>query len=232
MEYKQFAKYYDSFYQKKNYENEVCFLLNFIEEQDNILDIGCGTGVHASLLEKEGYRVDGLDLNREMLKIAQTRLHGTLYNQNILDLKIDKKYNLVISMFAVINHLKNIDELEKVLFNLKKVLLPNGKIIIDLHNPQDSGHKTDSYQNITRTMIWKLDKEEKIETSDILFEIDGFQYQDSHIFQIFSIEDVQSCCQKVGLQIIDIYENYNIDQKGTEHSKNLQFLIKEANFNE
>ena len=30
MEYKQFAKYYDMFYQKKDYQKEVEFLSNFI----------------------------------------------------------------------------------------------------------------------------------------------------------------------------------------------------------
>ena len=31
MEYKEFAKYYDIFYQKKDYEKEVGFLMNFIK---------------------------------------------------------------------------------------------------------------------------------------------------------------------------------------------------------
>ena len=55
MEYKEFAKYYDKFYQNKDYQKEVNFLKNFINKTDKIIDIGCGTGVHASLLEKDGY---------------------------------------------------------------------------------------------------------------------------------------------------------------------------------
>ena len=133
MEYKEFAKYYDKFYSKKNYKKEVDFLKNFIDKNDRIIDIGCGTGIHASLLND--YNIDGLDLNEEMLEIAKTRINGSLYHQNMLDIKIDKKYNIIISMFAVINHLRNIDELELCLKNLKQILKPNGKIILDLHNP-------------------------------------------------------------------------------------------------
>lgn len=102
MEYKEFAKYYDKFYSKKNYKKEVEFLKKLVRKNDKIIDIGCGTGIHASLLSN--YDVDGLDLNKEMLEIAKTRIKGNLYNQNMLNININKKYNIIISMFAVINH--------------------------------------------------------------------------------------------------------------------------------
>ena len=78
--------------------------------------------MHASLLQQNGFKVDGLDLNKEMLDIAKTRVHSNLYLQNILDLNINKKYNVIISMFAVLNHLKDTQELEKALLNLKNIL--------------------------------------------------------------------------------------------------------------
>lgn len=104
MEYKKFAKYYDLFYQKKNYQKEVEFLCNFITKEDQVIDIGCGTGIHASLLANKEINIEGLDLNKEMLEIAKTRLSSKLYLQNILDMHLDKKYNVIISMFAVLNH--------------------------------------------------------------------------------------------------------------------------------
>ena len=85
MEYKEFAKYYDIFYKNKNYAKETEFLINFINQNDKIIDVGCGTGLHASLLQQNGFKVDGLDLNKEMLNIAKTRIHSNLYLQNILD---------------------------------------------------------------------------------------------------------------------------------------------------
>ena len=224
MEYKEFAKYYDKFYSKKDYKKEALFLKKFISKKDKIIDIGCGTGVHASLLSD--YNIDGLDLNKEMLEIAKIRINGNLYNQNMLNININKEYNIIISMFAVINHLKNIDELEICLTNLKNILLPNGKIILDLHNPQSSGQKIDCYDNIQRTMIWNYNKDLKIEKSQIIFEIDNNKYIDEHIFRIFSIEEIKNTCKKVGLKVINIYENYDILKEGTEKSKNLQFLIE------
>lgn len=226
MEYKRFAKYYDQFYQKKDYEKEVEFLTNFIKPKDEIIDIGCGTGMHASILQKKGVKIDGLDLNKEMLNIAKKRINGNLYNQNILSIKVDKKYNLVISMFAVINHLKDTNELETAFLNLKNLLLPNGRIIIDLHNPQASGKKEDFYDNMSRTMVWNYDKNLKIEISNIIFNIDGKSYEDKHLFRIFSINEIKTAAKKVGLNVIAVYENYDIKKEGNVFSKNIQFLIQ------
>lgn len=226
MEYKMFAKYYDKFYQKKNYEKEVEFLENILPTNSRILDVGCGTGVHGELLEKSGYLVDGLDLNKEMLDIAKNRISGNLYCQNMLNIDINKKYDAIISMFAVINHLKEVDELDKVLSNLKKLVFPNGLIIIDLHNPQCSGIKTDLFDNVTRTMCWDYDKDKMIEKTELIFEIDGQIYKDNHIFKIFTIEQIEKSCDKAGLKLISVYENYQINKIGTSSSKNLQFLIR------
>lgn len=225
MEYKKFAKYYDKFYQNKNYEKETEFLKNFINMNDKLLDVGCGTGIHAALLADNGFEIDGLDLNKEMLEIAKTRLKTNLYLQSILDININKKYNIIISMFAVFNHLKDTDELVQSLINLKNILYDDGKIIIDLHNPQSSGNKTDSYNNMTRIMEWNYDRTLKIEKSNIIFEIDGKRYVDTHTFRIFTIDEIKECCNRAGLKVVSVYENYDINKKGKKTSKNLQFLI-------
>ena len=225
MEYKEFAKYYDRFYKNKDYEKEVGFLMNFIKEGDEIIDIGCGTGIHASLISQKGFYVDCLDLNDEMLEVAKTRLKSNFYSQNILNINIDKKYDVIISMFAVLNHLKSVDELEKCLSNLRGILKDDGKIIIDLHNPQSSGSKKDSFDNMTRVMEWNYDKKNRIENSKITFMIGYKRYDDSHVFKIFNIDEVKECCTKIGLKVLNVYENYDLDKEGKETSKNLQFVI-------
>jgi 2-polyprenyl-3-methyl-5-hydroxy-6-metoxy-1,4-benzoquinol methylase len=199
--------------------------MNFIKGNDKIIDLGCGTGIHAGLISKKGYIVDGLDLSKEMLDIAKTRLNSSLYQQSILDININKKYDVIISMFAVINHLKDTNELEICLSNMKNILNDRGIIIIDLHNPQSSGNKMDSYDNISRVMEWNYDSNTRIEKSKIYFEVDNHKYESSHIFRIFSIDEVKECCNKVGLKVINVYENYDINKEGSSTSKNLQFVI-------
>ena len=225
-EYKEFAKYYDRFYQKKDYQKEVLFLTHFLMPKSHILDVGCGTGVHASLLEKEGFKIDGVDLNQEMLDIAKTRMTGELFLQNVLDLDIPKKYDAIISMFAVMNHLSNLEELKQALIKMKEHIKDDGWIMIDLHNPQASGEKTDIFDNIKRKMLWEYDTEKQIETSHILFTINNTTYHDQHIFRIFAIDEVKEAAKSVGLEVLAVYENYNYNKQGVKTSKNLQFFMR------
>lgn len=95
MEYKALAKYYDEFYNKKEYTKEVEFLKQFIGNNQTVLDVGCGTGIHMSLLEQAGYEVEGVDLNEEMLEMAKKRVRGSLYIGNMLDFKLNKNMMLL-----------------------------------------------------------------------------------------------------------------------------------------
>lgn len=74
-------------------------------------------------------------------------------------------------------------------------------------------------------MTWDYDKDLKIEKTKIIFELDNNKYNSEHIFRIFSVEEVENLCKKIGLKVVNVYENYDILKKGSEKSKNLQFII-------
>lgn len=68
-----------------------------------IADIGCGTGLVASALAFPPEQVDGVDISREMLKIAETKqLYRALYNVDLTrDLtEIKNDYGAVLSAGA------------------------------------------------------------------------------------------------------------------------------------
>lgn len=224
MEYKALAKYYDEFYNKKEYTKEVEFLKQFIGNNQTVLDVGCGTGIHMSLLEQAGYEVEGIDLNEEMLEMAKKRVRGSLYIGNMLDFKLNKKYDAIICMFAVINHLTSYDELEKTLINFVNHLKENGIIILDLHNPQKSGSKTDSINGETRIMSWTIDEEQEFEHTSIDYIIDGKSYQTVHQFKIFKIDLINELVNKIGCTC-EFYENYTI-LSASNTSKNIQVIIR------
>ncbi|MFK5997434.1 MAG: methyltransferase domain-containing protein [Rhodobacterales bacterium] len=63
-------------------------LAGFTPEQDlAVLDIGCGTGLSGKYLAQAGFtRIDGCDLNAEMLKVAETRgVYDKLWQSTLED---------------------------------------------------------------------------------------------------------------------------------------------------
>ena len=226
IEYGQMAKYYDLFYKNKNYSSEICFIENFINTNDcKILDAGCGTGNHALLLYKKGYDVVGFDLNKEMVDIANEKLAHRFSVNNILNFKSNDKYDLIISFFAVFNHLKSYRQFRIALNNLKSHLNKNGTIIIDLHNPQSNGVKKEKFGEISRTMKWKVNKLFKKEYTHLVYDINGQQIVSSHTFKIFTIKKIKNLLNGLSFKNFEFYENYNIQKHASSKSKNIQVVI-------
>jgi len=77
-----YSKYYDSLYKNKNYLKEVNHYLKISKKYKskkikNIVDIGCGTGVHSFLLAKKSYNLLGIDKSQNMLNIAISKKKKT-----------------------------------------------------------------------------------------------------------------------------------------------------------
>ena len=75
-----YSQYYDLLYSDKDYIGEVDYIDNLIKLHNKnvktLLDMGCGTGKHAELFYEKGYKVHGIDLSEDMLKIANQRRKG------------------------------------------------------------------------------------------------------------------------------------------------------------
>ena len=137
--YKVFATYYDQFYQSKNYEKECVFLQTVFSKfcVKTVLDVGCGTGTHLSVLEQCGYSCEGIDFNEAMLEIAQKKLKGKVRQEDMRNFELNKSYDAIISLFAVFNHNLTCDEARKTLSKLKSHLKKNGVLILDLCSLMD-----------------------------------------------------------------------------------------------
>ena len=110
---KQYAEFYDALYQDKDYERECDFIEAAFKKNGRrvktILDLGCGTGGHAVILGRRGYHVAGVDRSREMIGIARRKVKGKklsveFIQGDITDINLHRKFDAVISMFAVMSY--------------------------------------------------------------------------------------------------------------------------------
>jgi 2-polyprenyl-3-methyl-5-hydroxy-6-metoxy-1,4-benzoquinol methylase len=109
-------------------------IINTVNKDENILDVGCGGGLLVNYLDICGYRVEGFDNylynphTKAINEIVNTK--RLVKNSNIKDFKFKKKYD-VIFMSNVIEH---IDDWEENLSILINYLNPSGRIILLLPN--------------------------------------------------------------------------------------------------
>lgn len=77
--YTNFSQVYDQLMDNIPYEEWHAYLSALLQEygvkeNDVVLELGCGTGNMTRRLEKDGYRMIGLDISEDMLSIAQKQL--------------------------------------------------------------------------------------------------------------------------------------------------------------
>ena len=135
-----YSQYYDLLYSDKNYAGEVDYIIKLIKENSNeaktLLDMGSGTGKHAELFCNNGYIVHGIDLSEDMLKIAKNRIKDkedklSFSHSKIQELDLNKKFDVVVSLFHVMCYQNSNNELIKAFEVAKNHLKKDGIFIFD-----------------------------------------------------------------------------------------------------
>ena len=109
---------------------------SFGVENKRILDIGSGTGDFLKVCAENGWQVNGIEPNATARKIAEQKAekHGGSFFETIEILKKEDNVFLgfdVITMWHVLEHVPNLDE---TIFNLKKLLKPDGILLVAVPN--------------------------------------------------------------------------------------------------
>jgi ubiquinone/menaquinone biosynthesis C-methylase UbiE len=132
------AKYYDEIYGAtgKDYHAETDIVHKLIQRHkktkgNTILDVGCGTGIHANLLGKH-YQVEGLDIEPRMLAVARKNFPKIRFRQgNMVNFKISQKFDIITCLFSAIGHVKTKTSLQKAIRNMSQHLFPGGVLLIE-----------------------------------------------------------------------------------------------------
>ena len=122
---------------KKRQEFYLPFIQQSVQENDTILDIGCGRGEWLSLLKENNFNAQGIELNRITSTILQERGFNII-NENALTYLNSLEDNSIgaITAFHVVEHL-DFPDLIEFLEEAYRVLKKNGVIILETPNPEN-----------------------------------------------------------------------------------------------
>ncbi|TDO73045.1 methyltransferase family protein [Halanaerobium saccharolyticum] len=143
--YSEFSKNYDKIFPLNSNKLELIdnTFKDLKEKRKNIklLDVGCGTGSYALALAEKGYQVKAIDLDAEMISLAESKMEKVkadvdFYRLGMLNLK--KKFRSascdgIYVIGNVLVHLKK-DEIKEFLALAAELLKENGKIFVQIVN--------------------------------------------------------------------------------------------------
>jgi SAM-dependent methyltransferase len=140
-----YSRYYDLLYRTKDYVKEVEYVSRIVAhhapEARTLLDVGCGTGIHACAFARAGYRVTAVDRSEMMLEHARERAKREIGTDccgsvefvcgDIRDFELSQQFDVVVALFHVISYLPTNDDLHAAFFRIGKHLGRKGLLIFD-----------------------------------------------------------------------------------------------------
>jgi SAM-dependent methyltransferase len=250
--FQSYGKYYDLIYADKDYEKECDFLEEIFKKHSKfmpktILDGGCGTGGHAIPLAKRDYKVTGIDLSEEMIKIAKEKASKNKVNVdfNVMDLrelKLYKRFDACICMFAVLDYLTNTKDLLKALSNIREHLKVGSLLIFDfwygpavltiLPTPRMKIIEKDGVK-VIRLAEPHLDTFHhicEVNYNFIVIEKNLVVYEgkEKHIVRFYFPEEIKHYLEESGFQLLKLCPFLNLDVEPNEKTWNVTAIAQVA----
>lgn len=142
MTYVNMASLYDQLMSDAPYDDWVRFTEKIFskanKQVNEIIDLGCGTGVITTKLAKKGYKMHGVDRSSEMLahgaeKATRERVQINWVEQDITQLTGFSNIDVAISYCDVINYVTSETDLEQTFKQVFQVLKNGGLFLFDVH---------------------------------------------------------------------------------------------------
>lgn len=133
------AEWYDDLLHEEKKDTE--YYSTLVKENGGpALEIACGTGRNLIPIAEAGIEIDGVDSADEMLQKCRTKIEAKnlpieLFQQDMADLKINKKYKTIIIPGGSFQLLTDFDVVRNTLLKIKEHLLSDGKFILDTFIP-------------------------------------------------------------------------------------------------
>ncbi|MFW5490020.1 MAG: class I SAM-dependent DNA methyltransferase [Desulfovibrio sp.] len=137
------AKFYDLLYEGKAYRKEADYIHALLTAHDAghlVLELGCGSGGHATHLAEYGSTVTGVDMSADMLLRLAARAehlpekirHRISWQQSdIRTFQPEPIHDSVISVFHVMSYMTTNQDLNAAFATANRGLVPGGLLVFD-----------------------------------------------------------------------------------------------------
>ena len=211
-------KFYDDIYSDmgKNYAEEADKIHDWIQKckhtaGDTLLDVACGTGTHVGFLSKY-YKVEGIDLNSEMLKVARKKHPNIRFRQgDMRNFDLGRQFDVLTCLFSAIGYMKTKADLRKAIKTMARHLLPGGVLLVEPWFSEEEwnvGRVSVNFVDKSELKIIRMNRAGKrgkislLEFQYLIGTSNGIQHiVEHHEFGLFSHEEYMEAFTRAGLHV-------------------------------
>lgn len=215
------SKYYHILYQNRDENEAKKFIDNIVNtlnipEKSKVLDLACGKGRHAFMLNNHGLNVIGLDLSPESISSAQKNYGNTTLRFDTHDMREvyqHHQFDFIFNLFTSFGYFENQQDNLRVLKSIETMLHDNGIVVIDFMNANKAinnliPEETKTLDGIDFHIKKSFDGEHI--RKNIQFEDQCQQFDFTERVQALRKEDFKNLISATKLQIINIFGNYSL----------------------
>lgn len=236
-----YSEYYELIYADKDYEGEVEYLSNLIHKYHDspkeILEIGMGTGTHASILLKNGFSIYGIEPSETMCQIARNK--GLSCNVGLAStFETSMCFDVCLSLFHVVSYFTTNDEIINSFKNIYKHLSDKGIFIFDvwftpavINLKPETRVKRISSRDVEVIRIAESQMNIISNTVDVKFNVfskkknQWSEFSELHKMRYFSITEIQLFASLTGFETL-LFEEWMTGNEPSLDSWGVTFVLK------
>ncbi len=243
MAYGEFAKIYDDLINEDiNYDNMVSRIIEICNEHNieckDYLDVACGTGNVTVRLAKHFKDIYAVDLSEDMLreafnKLKENRIKGKIICQDMTEMQLNRKFDLITSVLDSTNYITDEDDLEKYFSSVKEHLKDDGIFIFDVNSyyklSEILGNNIYTYSEEDVFYTWENVFEDDMVSMFLTFFVKQGElyerFEEEHFERAYREEELESALSNCGLEIINKFDGYS-NNKVQASSERIVYVVK------
>jgi len=217
------GEHYDSWTER---EVDISFYKEQVKKYgEPVLELGCGTGRITIPITMEGHEITGLDISKELLergkeKAEEEDLDIEWIRGDMRDFYLNRKFNLIFVAFNSIHHILTLEDMEKVLKNVKEHLKPDGRFIVEFFNPDleilnrdpSEEHEVTEYEGpegeVKVTESTNYERAKQLMHLSWFYESDGEKVEREWTIRVWFPKEVDAILKYNGFKIVHKYGDF------------------------
>lgn len=242
--YSDLARIYDhvmrhvDYVQWANYIQSV--FTRFEATPKDILELACGTGAMACILDDRGYRMTGIDRSERMIAVARQKAldaHRTIRFQagDMVRLPVSGSYDAVLCLYDSINYVMEEADILAMLNRLRAVMNADGLFVFDVctevnsrryfHNQVDRESNGDfSY---IRRCEYVPGTRVQVNEFQFIFNRDGERHasRERHEQRIYPVARLAQICREAGYRVLGAFDGFTFGE-ASEKSNRVHYVVR------